>query len=185
MEVQDPKDPNRRACVLFVFSPIKNSLTNQKFIGRLLESMTDKEKEKQEYVSIVDNSEEKNILFQDVIVNYPATEFYEDNDTFDKASLSAYMKTKEVLNLQFFPYGVLASNPLVHELQPKFELVPHENHEALLEALYVKKVTQLPMIRFHADMAARCLGLRPKDIVKITASSRTAGEYVKYRVCTP
>lgn len=180
IEVQDTKDQNRKACVLFLLSPIKKDLTNQKF---LLHLQTPGDDTDNPYISIVDS--EENIRFQDVLVNYLASEFYEENDTFDKAALSAYTKTNKVVNVQFFPYGTLVSNPLAHELQPKFEIVPKDDHEALLKSLYAKKVTQLPMIKFHADMAGRCLGLRPGDIVKITAPSRTAGEYVKYRVCVP
>jgi len=182
MEVSHKEDPNRKACVLFLFRGIKSSLTNQKFLKDELLVISDKKNENGN-TSIVDS--ENKIIFQDVIINYPASEFYEENDTFNKAAYTAYNNTDKVLNLQFFPYGVLVSNPLKHVLQPKFEPVPKEDHEALLKALYVKKLTQLPMIKYHSDMAARCLGLRPCDIIKITASSLTSGEYVKYRVCTP
>ena len=67
-------------------------------------------------------------------------------------------------------------NPLTHALQPKFEIVPPEQHAQLLKDLYCRSKTQLPIIKFHSDPVARCLGLVPLDIVKITAASPTAGE---------
>jgi hypothetical protein len=68
---------------------------------------------------------------------------------------------------------------------PKHEKVPAEEHTALLEKMFLKNKTQLPLIRFHADMQARYLGIVPGDIVKITRPSPSAGEYIGYRLCTP
>jgi len=92
---------------------------------------------------------------------------------------------KHKLLIQFFPLGTLVSNPLSHVLQPKFEPVDPKKKDEILKFWYAKSDSQLPVIRFHADMAARCLGLVPGDFVKITPASLTAGEYVKYRVCQP
>jgi DNA-directed RNA polymerase subunit H (RpoH/RPB5) len=105
----------------------------------------------------------------------------EDMETYDRGALEAW--NKHGLKLSFFPMSRLVNNPLKHMLQPKFEIVPHDQHDALLKELCARSKTQLPIIRFHNDMAARCLGLMPLDIVKITAPSPTAGQYIKYRVC--
>ena len=70
-------------------------------------------------------------------------------------------------------------------LQPKFELIPSEQHKNLLEENYARSKTQFPLIRYHHDMVARCLGLIPGDIIKITRPSYSAGEYVSYRTCVP
>jgi len=34
-------------------------------------------------------------------------------------------------------------------------------------------------------MQARILGLIPGDVVKITRSSPSSGEYIMYRICSP
>lgn len=104
-------------------------------------------------------------------------------DTFHATALQAW--TQHKLKLQFYEMRRLVNNPLEHVLQPKFELVPQDQHEELLKTFYARSKTQLPMIRFHDDMAGRCLGLVPGDIVKITSASPSAGEYIKYRVCVP
>ncbi len=104
-------------------------------------------------------------------------------DTFHSTALQAW--TQHKLKLQFYEMRRLVNNPLEHVLQPKFELVPQDQHEELLKTFYARSKTQLPMIRFHDDMAGRCLGLVPGDIVKITSASPSAGEYIKYRVCVP
>ena len=49
----------------------------------------------------------------------------------------------------------------------------------------IKTKANLPFIKFHEDMIARCMGLSIGDIVKITRSSPSAGEYVSYRICVP
>jgi DNA-directed RNA polymerase subunit H (RpoH/RPB5) len=104
-------------------------------------------------------------------------------ESYDKGALEAWHKYN--LKIQFFPMFRLVNNPLKHVSQPRFEIVPPEEHPALLKQWYCRSKTQLPIIKFHNDMAARCLGLLPMDIVKITRYSVTAGEYVNYRVCAP
>jgi DNA-directed RNA polymerase subunit H (RpoH/RPB5) len=107
----------------------------------------------------------------------------DDIESLNKGALEAW--TKHNLKIQFFLMVRLVNNPLKHVLQPKFEIVPNEQHGALMGGLYIKSKSQLPVIRFHDDPVARCLGLVPLDIVKITRPSPTAGEYVEYRVCAP
>ena len=107
----------------------------------------------------------------------------DDIESLNKGALEAW--TKHNLKIQFFLMVRLVNNPLKHVLQPKFEIVPNEQHGTLMGGLYIKSKSQLPVIRFHDDPVARCLGLVPLDIVKITRPSPTAGEYVEYRVCAP
>jgi DNA-directed RNA polymerase I, II, and III subunit RPABC1 len=87
------------------------------------------------------------------------------------------------LRVSAFSIYNLNNNPTKHVLVPKHEIVPEEEHEALLEKLMVNSKSQLPIIRFHFDMQARWLGLVPGDIVKITRPSPSAGVYIMYRVC--
>jgi DNA-directed RNA polymerase I, II, and III subunit RPABC1 len=102
---------------------------------------------------------------------------------YDKGALEAW--TKEGLKIQFFPLQRLVCNPLDHIFQPKFEILPKDEIAALKKQWHMKGLDDLPKIRFHNDMAARCLGLVPLDVVKITRGSITSGEYVEYRVCVP
>jgi DNA-directed RNA polymerase subunit H (RpoH/RPB5) len=69
-------------------------------------------------------------------------------------------------------------------LVPLHEKVPAEEEEQLLKRLCATKAN-LPLIRFHEDPIARIIGLVPKDIVKITRPSLTAGENIGYRLCVP
>jgi DNA-directed RNA polymerase subunit H len=90
----------------------------------------------------------------------------------------------ENTKVRYFQAASLINNPLQHILVPKHEKVPAEEEDALLKSMYATKA-QLPLIRFHEDPIARMLGLVPKDIVRITRPSLTAGENIGYRLCVP
>jgi DNA-directed RNA polymerase subunit H (RpoH/RPB5) len=183
MNVTHAKDDTKKACVLFLLYPIKASITNGGFLATLLKPESELEKDDPN-TSIVNKDDISTFEYTDVIVNYIPAEANEDTAPYDKMSYQAWKKHKVLI--QFFPLGTLVSNPLSHVLQPKFEPVNDKDmKDDILKFWYAKSDTQLPMIRFHADMAARCLGLVPGDFVKITPASLTAGEYVKYRVCQP
>jgi DNA-directed RNA polymerase subunit H len=66
-----------------------------------------------------------------------------------------------------------------HQLVPKHEIVPKREAEELLERLHIK-AHQLPYLRAD-DPAARQIGAKPWDVVKVTRHSPTAGEVVVYR----
>jgi DNA-directed RNA polymerase subunit H len=66
-----------------------------------------------------------------------------------------------------------------HQLVPKHEVVPRREAEELLQRLHIK-AHQLPYLRAD-DPAARQIGAKPWDVVKITRRSATAGEVVVYR----
>jgi DNA-directed RNA polymerase subunit H (RpoH/RPB5) len=183
MNVQHVKDETKKACVLFLLNPIKASITNGSFLATLLKPESELGKEDPN-TSIVFQSDPTLPEYTDVIVNYVPAEANEDTAPYDKVAFQAWKKHK--ILLQFFPLGTLVSNPLRHVLQPKFNPVTKKDEkEEILKFWYAKSASQLPVIRFHADMAARCLGLVPGDFVKITPASLTAGEYVKFRVCQP
>ncbi len=170
----------KQACVLFLLYPIKNSVTN----GKLFEDMLKPESElaKQEPNVSLTNADGE-LQYDEVLVNYIPAEANEDTAPYDKLAVTAW---KKKILVQFFPLGTLVTNPLNHVLQPKFEPVrDEEERKKILKFWYAKSAAQLPMIRFHSDMAARCLGLVPGEFVKITSGSLTAGEYTKYRVCQP
>ncbi len=66
-----------------------------------------------------------------------------------------------------------------HQLVPKHEIVPKREAEELLERLHIK-AHQLPYLRAD-DPAARQIGAKPWDVVKVIRQSPTAGEVVVYR----
>jgi DNA-directed RNA polymerase subunit H (RpoH/RPB5) len=179
---------DKNVVVDYVFANIKLAVGSGNFVESVLRTEEEATKSKQTYISGVDPKT------TEVVILYVGKETAEDREKaspYDKSALEAWMKHK--LRIQFFPINRLVMNPLSHELQPKFEIVPQEQHKTLLKEWYCLNEYQseaankakFPVIKFHNDMAARCLGLVPLDIVKITSSSPTAGEYVKYRVCVP
>lgn len=155
--------------VQYSFKSIKASVSSGKFVEDLI------------------NTEDENAkidpITTEIIVIYLTKNYEEDNESYDKGAYEAWVNY--TLKIQFFPIVRLVNNPLKHVFQPKFEIVPQEDHPALLKEWFCRNKTQFPIIKFHNDMAARCLGLVPMDIVKITSFSPTAGEYIKYRVCLP
>jgi DNA-directed RNA polymerase subunit H (RpoH/RPB5) len=179
MTLQHKTKPGQEAIIEYDFRNIKNDISKGAYVSKMLES------DPSTPLSGV------NPETTEVIILYMSRAHNEDNEAYDKGALQAWMKHK--LKIQFFHIPRLVSNPLKHVLQPKFEIVPTDEHMALLKDHYAFNVNQtmaqnkmkFPCIKFHNDMAARCLGLLPLDIVKITAPSQTAGEYVKYRVCVP
>lgn len=104
-------------------------------------------------------------------------------ETFHTAALSTFVNKK--LRVSFFQAHTIVNNPMEHVLQPKFDLLPKEEHAEFLKQNKIKSVANLPLIKFHVDMVARIMGLLPGDIVKITRPSPSAGEYITYRLCAP
>ncbi len=72
-----------------------------------------------------------------------------------------------------------AFNPTTHELVPKHEKVSAKEAKEIRERYHVT-LRELPKISVN-DPAIAGLGLQQGDIVKITRTSRTAGETVFYR----
>lgn len=85
--------------------------------------------------------------------------------------------------VHFFYLYRLVNNPMDHVLQPKFEIVPQDKHDALLKALNSTSSAQLPIMAFHNDVVTRCLGLVPGDIVKVIRPSESVGEAIVYSIC--
>jgi DNA-directed RNA polymerase subunit H (RpoH/RPB5) len=191
MSLISKTDPEKKAIVEYIFTSIKQSVGTGDYIKRMLEDTSKEGEEAQETsptkkASSGADSRLSNVnpATTEVIVLYLGREISDDKDSpYDKCALEAW--TKYQFKIQFFPLMRLVFNPLEHFLQPKFEIVPPEQHEQLKKEWYITSKTQLPIIKFHVDMAARCLGLMPLDIVKITTYSPTSGEYIKYRVCSP
>lgn len=129
-----------------------------------------------------DNDDAVNPATTEVIVILVSDQLAE---AFHTVALSSYMNKNLRLRISFFQAAQLVNNPLEHVLVPKHELLPRAEHDAFLKANKIKSKANLPIIKFHEDMIARVLGLLPGDIVKITRSSPSSGEYETYRVCAP
>ena len=102
---------------------------------------------------------------------------------FNAASVGVWLKRN--LRLSFFYMDSFQMNPLKHYLVPPHEIIPKEQHDALMKSLYITQKAQFPLIRYHEDPITRVVGATPGDILKITRPSPSAGEYVVYRVCVP
>lgn len=184
MKLTSKTDPNKFAVVQYeIEKSIKNAVGSMKYIQSILSDYDINEP----YTNVNPFGSVKPLINinpqnTEVIVIFNEREVSDDKESpFDRCAYEAWNAYK--LKIQFFPIVRLVCNPLKHILQPKFEIVPKEDHEALKKEWYITNNSQFPVIRFHADMAARCLGLMPSDIVKITSYSPTGGEYVKYRIC--
>lgn len=102
---------------------------------------------------------------------------------FNHASVTVWAKRN--LRLSFFFIDSTQMNPLSHYLVPPHEIVPKEEHDALMKSMYITQKSQFPLIRYHEDPITRVIGAVPGDIIKIIRPSPSAGEYIVYRVCVP
>ena len=66
-----------------------------------------------------------------------------------------------------------------HVLVPKHEVLPKGKVDELLQRYKITKY-QLPLIK-SSDPAAKAIGAKPGNVLKITRKSQTAGEAVVYR----
>ena len=173
IDVVSRSDSSKHAIVDYRFDGIKQSISQGSLLKTLLAPQ------------IPDPKMLHNISPEttEVIILYLPKTMTEESEPYDKCALEAWMTHK--LKIQFYPIQRLVYNPLEHMLQPKFEIVPDEEVPELLKKHYARSKTQFPFIRFHTDMAARCLGLVPGQVVKIIRPSPSAGTYELYRVCTP
>jgi len=67
----------------------------------------------------------------------------------------------------------------LHVLVPKHEVLPKEEAREVLER-YKVAPHQLPLIK-STDPAAKAIGAKHGDIIKITRNSPTAGKAIAYR----
>ena len=175
IDVRHKEEKEKNAIVEYTFANIKQQIGSGKFVADLLN-----ERENDDPTQLTNIDPETT----EVIVIYMPKNISEDMESYDKASLEAWSSEKK-FRIQFFPMTRLVNNPLKHMLQPKFEVVPKGEHDKLMKEWYARSKVQFPLIRYHHDMVARCLGLVPGDIVKITRPSYSSGDYTLYRTCAP
>lgn len=161
MQFEHKSSPDKKAIVKYSFKRIKTSL------NREIANFVDPESE-----TYVDSTQTEivYILMEELA------------DAFHIASRDAWLKHK--LKIQFFWMPTLVCNPMHHQDQPKFELLPQSDHQQFMKDHYITSIRQLPAI-LYSDIIARYMGIVPGDIVKITRSSPASGEYILYRVCLP
>jgi DNA-directed RNA polymerase subunit H (RpoH/RPB5) len=174
----DPERTKETCIVDYAFTSFKTQLGTGEYVHKMLSEPPAHEAKKGKLTRLYSIDP----ATTEVIILYLGKDVSDDKDTpYDKAAYQAWIDHK--FKIQFFMIHRLVANPLKHILQPTFEIVPKEEHEQIKKEKYIKSNSQFPIIRFHNDPVARCLGLLPMDIVKITRSSESAGEYVTYRIC--
>jgi len=87
--------------------------------------------------------------------------------------------TAKKAGIELIPPDFPSFNIFEHELVPKHEILSQEEAEKLLDKLRAEPY-QLPHIKSE-DPAARSIGARPGDILRITRKESTAGEHTYYR----
>ncbi len=92
----------------------------------------------------------------------------------------AAVKEAKVYNIELVTGGFASFSLLSHELVPKHEIMKPEEVRELLQKYGITK-DRLPRI-FASDPAAKIIGAKPGDVLKITRKSDTAGISIYYRV---
>lgn len=95
------------------------------------------------------------------------------------------MKAINALNISIEIHLIsrLQFNITKHVLVPKHEVIKDKSViDQLVQAYKIKSKTQFPII-LKSDPIARYYAMKTGDVVRITRTSETAGEYVIYRCC--
>lgn len=101
----------------------------------------------------------------------------------DKPS-SINMKTLRGIlpRCQVFELARLQYNVTKHVLVPRHEVMSDADVAEVMQRFHLRSKTQLPHI-LSSDPVAQYLALRPGQVVRVTRSSPSAGQYVSYRCC--
>lgn len=94
----------------------------------------------------------------------------------------SFLEFKEKnINFQFFHINELLFNIYKHKFVPKHEVITDTNEiNNIKEKYLLKNLYQLPLI-LSSDPVCKYLNIKVNNVVKITRSSPTAGEYILYR----
>ena len=106
----------------------------------------------------------------------------EPNDTLQK--LQKYIFEHEQIFVTIINIDRLQFNILNHTLVPQHRVITKEEEEEVKTKFNITNNENFPTIsRF--DPVAQVLGIRPKDVVEIIRSSKTAITSKFYRICSP
>lgn len=92
---------------------------------------------------------------------------------------NAAKQTARKKHIELLPKTFPVFDIFEHKLVPKHEILTPEEREKVL-AQYKIKPYQLPQIKV-SDPAAKAIGAKPGDILRIIRKSPTAGEHIAYR----
>jgi len=81
--------------------------------------------------------------------------------------------------IELIPRIFPSFNIYEHVLVPKHEIITNEERQKVLGEYRVQPF-QLPRLKV-SDPAAKAIGAKPGDVVKVTRESPSAGRYVSYR----
>lgn len=176
------------------------------FVNRLIERRSFKiskkiEGEKEGIIDIhakTTRKGSKDTLFVRIILDTPTvgveilrnTVKERDNGSFTSAILiggerytyAARREAKE-LDIELLHRRFLSIDLFLHDIVPEHDIV--EEKEILkLEKEYGISREQLPKIK-AGDPAAKAIGARPGDVIRINRESETAGRHLIYRYCIP
>ena len=102
------------------------------------------------------------------------------NDSLLKVVDDFYSEKQIYINL--FYIKNLLFNILKHDYVPAHKIITESEFKEIKNNYNLNSRYQLPIINRH-DAVSNVLGIRPGVVVKITRSSKTAGQYVSYRCC--
>ncbi len=92
---------------------------------------------------------------------------------------NAAKQTAKKKHIELLPKTFPVFDIFEHELVPKHEILTQEERDKVL-SYYRVKPYQLPQIK-ASDPAAKAIGAKPGDILRIIRKSPTAGEHIAYR----
>lgn len=171
--VSHTSDPKKKCLVVYYMNKINSRARVPEIILQSSGLSVDATKE--------EGGEYDNALEQIGYENLEVIVMTNDNITETHKTLALQEWVRKKLSVSFFNIYQLINNPMEHILVPKHERITEEEEVDVMKLVQSK--AQLPVIKYHLDPIARCLGLTPGEIVKITRPSPSAGVYVVYRVC--
>ncbi len=170
------KNQDRSLLVYYIEST--GSKINQKQLKFLMNSFSEKTDNK----FINENTDTVIIISLDTISDTTkdnAFLYYENSISEDVRPNPVY----KGLYIQLFEINTLLFNIMNHDLVPKHTILSDKQYEDEVKKVYkINKSSQLPIIS-KLDPVAMFIGLRPKDVCRISRSSETAGIYNNYRYC--
>lgn len=132
---------------------------------------------------INDNTDTVIIISNDSItetVKEYANKYYDETLTNDDIKTTSPYKG---IYIQLFEIKSLLFNIMKHELVPKHTILTDEEYDLEVKKPYkVSRGSNIPLI-LRSDPAAMFVGLRPKEVCRITRPSETSGIYNNYRYC--